>query len=422
MALNINGRMKVKTLRADFKKEFGLTLRVYDGRSFADDDSTLASIRKGDSKGGEFAPRKNTKVGNLEDKIMEMFGIKTQVAGSDDSYLCNNDLTLTGALESDQKKVSKKESKGLKFRESNAESKEKKPPSEVEGGMVDVKISICGKRITTFSFACLDDKYVEDIEKAIEFTEGLDEEEFLGRIFESIIADDFDELKSEIDMDEIEENCPKLHQLLNNLENSDWGESDKIEALITPYPEPILYMEAGHSISITVDGETKVDNQPLGEFLGINDEAIELDEIEDEENSVVVQKAKKFCNVQEDILGIDSDSATVYKCDNGMMLIESWPNQPELVKMLKNKNQITISGEVNGYVNYYLSAEKFDLDKLTFVRNSNYDEWIGTDIVGNYFCYDNKIIEEYDFDQHNLQSIRNYDTDGFESLTFYLEG
>ena len=29
------------------------------GRSFADDDSTLASIRKGDSKGGEFSPRKN---------------------------------------------------------------------------------------------------------------------------------------------------------------------------------------------------------------------------------------------------------------------------------------------------------------------------------------------------------------------------
>jgi hypothetical protein len=224
-------------------------------------------------------------------------------------------------------------------------------------------------------------------------------------------------------MDEIEENCPKLHQLLNNLENSDWGESDKIEALITPYPEPILYMEAGHSISITVDGETKVDNQPLGEFLGINDEAIELDEIEDEENSVVVQKAKKFCNVQEDILGIDSDSATVYKCDNGMMLIESWPNQPELVKMLKNKNQITISGEVNGYVNYYLSAEKFDLDKLTFVRNSNYSEWIGTDIVGNYFCYDNKIIEEYDYDQHNLETIIHYGTGrSGESLKFYLEG
>ena len=51
MALNINGRMKVKTLKANFLEEFGLTLRVYDGRSFADPEATLASIRKGDSKG-----------------------------------------------------------------------------------------------------------------------------------------------------------------------------------------------------------------------------------------------------------------------------------------------------------------------------------------------------------------------------------
>ena len=292
----------------------------------------------------------------------------------------------------------------------------------------DVKITIQGRRITTFSFTCLDDEYVKDLKKAIKFTNGLDEEEFLGRIFESIIAEDFDDLKSEIDMDKIEGNCPNLYQLLNKLENSDLGWADKIEMFITPYPEPILFMEPGHGISITVDGETKVDNQLLGEFLNINDEGIELGEIEDEEdldseNSVLVQKAKEFCNAQEEILGLDPDYTTVYKCNNGMMLIESWPNQPELVKMLKNKNQITISGEVNGYVNYYFSVEKFDLNKLTFVRNSNYDEWIGTDIVGNYFCYDNKIIEEYDFDQHNFESIRHYGTGGSgESLEFYLEG
>jgi hypothetical protein len=67
--MNINGRVKVKTLKAQFFEEFGLTIRVYDGRSFADDNATLASIRRGDSIGGEFSPRKNTKVGNLEDKI-----------------------------------------------------------------------------------------------------------------------------------------------------------------------------------------------------------------------------------------------------------------------------------------------------------------------------------------------------------------
>ena len=298
----------------------------------------------------------------------------------------------------------------------------------VEGGKGDVKITIQGRRITTFSFACLDDDYVKDFKKAIKFTNGLDEEEFLGRIFESIIAEDFDDLKSEIDMDKIEKNCPNLYEMLDDGYAGEGGLSEWLGGFFSPFPEPILFMEPGHGISITVDGETKVDNQLLGEFLNINDEGIELGEIEDEEdldseNSVLVQKAKEFCNAQEEILGLDPDYTTVYKCNNGMMLIESWPNQPELVKMQKNKNQITILGEVNGYVNYYLSAEKFDLNKLTFVRNSNYDEWIGTDIVGNYFCYDNKIIEEYDFDQHNFESIRHYGTGGSgQSLKFYLEG
>ena len=33
--------MKVKTLRIDFLKEFGLTLRVHDGGSFVDEDWNL---------------------------------------------------------------------------------------------------------------------------------------------------------------------------------------------------------------------------------------------------------------------------------------------------------------------------------------------------------------------------------------------
>ena len=112
--MNINGRVKVKTLKAQFFEEFGLTIRVYDGRSFADDNATLASIRRGESIGGEFSPRKNTKVGNLEEKIQELFGLKTQIAGSDDSYLCDNDLTLAGAKEVDDAKMARKAKKETK--------------------------------------------------------------------------------------------------------------------------------------------------------------------------------------------------------------------------------------------------------------------------------------------------------------------
>jgi hypothetical protein len=104
MALKIDGRMKVKNLKSQFKKDFGLTLRVYNGVGFASDDVTVASIRKGDAKGGDYSPRTNTKVGNLETKIKDLFGIKVQVAGSDDSYLCDNKLTLSEALTKDKEK------------------------------------------------------------------------------------------------------------------------------------------------------------------------------------------------------------------------------------------------------------------------------------------------------------------------------
>ena len=39
---SIDGRMKVKTLKKQFKDAFGATLRVYKGVGFADDDATLA--------------------------------------------------------------------------------------------------------------------------------------------------------------------------------------------------------------------------------------------------------------------------------------------------------------------------------------------------------------------------------------------
>lgn len=91
----ISGRMKVKTLKADFKKAYGSTLRVYNGQRFADDDATLASIRKTDSKGGDVVINGKMLVGNFEDKILTEYGIKIQVASPDDSKIIDNKITLT---------------------------------------------------------------------------------------------------------------------------------------------------------------------------------------------------------------------------------------------------------------------------------------------------------------------------------------
>ena len=97
----LNGRTKVKTLKANFKENFGATLRVYKSATckgaFADDDATLASIRAEGAKGGELAIKGNMKVGNFEDKVAEMYGIGVQVATSDDSALADNSLTIAAA-------------------------------------------------------------------------------------------------------------------------------------------------------------------------------------------------------------------------------------------------------------------------------------------------------------------------------------
>ena len=42
----INGNMKIGTLRKNFTKEFGSTIRLYKGIKFADDDDTVGSIAK----------------------------------------------------------------------------------------------------------------------------------------------------------------------------------------------------------------------------------------------------------------------------------------------------------------------------------------------------------------------------------------
>lgn len=93
----ISGKMKVKTLRTNFKAEYGSTLRVYNGKKFADDDATLASIRKEDAKGGEVKINGKMLVGNFEKKILEEFGIRIQVANPDDSKLADDKATLTAS-------------------------------------------------------------------------------------------------------------------------------------------------------------------------------------------------------------------------------------------------------------------------------------------------------------------------------------
>ena len=96
--LTINGHMKVKTLRAEFKKAFGASLRVYKATHFADDEATLASVRECEgAKAGEMAIKGTATVAAFERDFEDLFGIKVQVANADNTKLAANDATLAEA-------------------------------------------------------------------------------------------------------------------------------------------------------------------------------------------------------------------------------------------------------------------------------------------------------------------------------------
>ena len=106
--LSITGQLNVASLQKKFLSEFGLNIRIYDGRSQASPDITLSKARRHKGSGSALSVAKNMKVGNLEEKFLKEFGLKVQISGSDDSYLCNNDLTLNAAQQADAARVSRK--------------------------------------------------------------------------------------------------------------------------------------------------------------------------------------------------------------------------------------------------------------------------------------------------------------------------
>ena len=94
----INGNMKIGSLRKNFTKQFGSTIRLYKGNKFAADDDTVGSIASKSVKRGEdVSANGRILVKNFEKQMKDVYGIKIQVATKDDSKLVDNDISLTAS-------------------------------------------------------------------------------------------------------------------------------------------------------------------------------------------------------------------------------------------------------------------------------------------------------------------------------------
>ena len=160
--LKISGRMSVKKLKENFKNEFGGTLRVYDGREKADESATLASIRRNeDAKGGELICSGNKTVGRFEKEMLEVFGIKVQVATPDDWTLVLDGITLS-KLKNIPEKTSKADMESLVAYKRRAKEDESAEVEDVEekGGKVESDLE---NEIKTIELVFTGSEYVYEI-------------------------------------------------------------------------------------------------------------------------------------------------------------------------------------------------------------------------------------------------------------------
>ena len=104
----VESTMKVNALCESFRKNFGLSLRIYKGVQLADGRMTINTLDQRTTKAvNTNAPKlkikANQKVGDVETLFMSHFGIKVQIANYEDTKLSDNDLSLGDARRSNNK-------------------------------------------------------------------------------------------------------------------------------------------------------------------------------------------------------------------------------------------------------------------------------------------------------------------------------
>ena len=110
MEIKIDGRLLVSTLCERFKKEFGGTLRVYNGNKCCTGAEKVADLVK---TTGSYECRSSKTVAGFIKDVQEQFGLKVKIASADDWVLALPEMTLS-KLTDIPKNATKKDMEALK--------------------------------------------------------------------------------------------------------------------------------------------------------------------------------------------------------------------------------------------------------------------------------------------------------------------
>lgn len=100
---------KLKTISADFKKAFNLSLVFYKGQQIADPDMTLAQLNSKttkdvNTKADALKIKGSTKVGDAEKLFDQSFGVTVQIKDINAKICVPNNITIGQAAREEYKK------------------------------------------------------------------------------------------------------------------------------------------------------------------------------------------------------------------------------------------------------------------------------------------------------------------------------
>ena len=96
---SVSPNKKLKTISADFKKAFGVSLVFYKGAQIADGDLTLNQLnqkttKQANTKAEDLKIKASMKVGDAEKLFDKQFGVTVQIKDADAKKLVPNEITI----------------------------------------------------------------------------------------------------------------------------------------------------------------------------------------------------------------------------------------------------------------------------------------------------------------------------------------